>query len=382
MQPTDAIAAVTHRDPYPYYAGLAARPGLFYDEGLRMWIAAGAASVAAVLRNPDCRVRPVAEPVPALLAGGSAGQIFAALVRMNDGQRHAAPKLVLQRALGALDAGVVRGRALALAGSLAAARDMAQPAALSAWTFEAPLQTVGGLLGFAGAQLAQLSEWMREFVACLSPLSSAAQIAGAHAAAHALLESFKILLHSGGAARGSLLAAVIDEAQAAGWEQAGGLLANLVGLLSQSYEATAGLIGNSLIALRGQAGVSGGVAALDTLALVCAVSLRDPPIQNTRRYAARQTEVGGVVVEAGQVILLVLAAASRDDAGGSHPYGFGSGPHACPGQALATTIAAASIDALQGWGAWQGAAAAWRYRPSVNARIPEFIDIAGHRESA
>ena len=105
----DAIAAVTQADPYPYYAALAERtigspagpkgaagpetPGLFHDARLALWIAAGPAAAAAVMGHPACRVRPVAEPVPAAIAAGCAGQVFGALVRMTDGERHAAPRL-------------------------------------------------------------------------------------------------------------------------------------------------------------------------------------------------------------------------------------------------------------------------------------------------
>ena len=47
--PTDPIAAVTHPDPYPYYAQLRAGPPLAYDERLRLWIASRAEVVMEVL---------------------------------------------------------------------------------------------------------------------------------------------------------------------------------------------------------------------------------------------------------------------------------------------------------------------------------------------
>jgi cytochrome P450 len=64
-----------------------------------MWVAARASSVAQVFADRACRVRSVTERVPAALAGRAAGEIFRHLVRMNDGDRHSQPKLVLQRAL-------------------------------------------------------------------------------------------------------------------------------------------------------------------------------------------------------------------------------------------------------------------------------------------
>jgi cytochrome P450 len=241
----------------------------------------------------------------------------------------------------------------------ASARCRLAAGALSAWMFRVPVQTVASLLGFPDAQLPQVAAWMGEFVACLSPLSSAEQIARSHGAALALLDSFKAMLQASEARPGSLLANVLAEADAAGWNNANAILANLVGLLSQTYEATAGLIGNSIVAVLREPAKAGLPAAV----LVEHVMRDDPPIQNTRRFAAQAVDIAGARVEAGQAILVLLAAANK---------GYGQGVHACPGQALSQTIAAAAVGVLLRDGPL--APMAWRYRPSVNARIPEFID--------
>jgi cytochrome P450 len=367
MQPSDPIQAASHADPYPYYAALAARPGLAYDAQLKLWVAADAATVRAVLTHPDCRVRPLAEPVPAAIAGAAAGHIFSALVRMNDGARHARPKLALQRALGGVDLAQARARAHALG------RQLWCGDGLTDWMLAVPVSTVASLIGFEDGALAPLAAWMAHFVACLSPLSSQERIAGAHGAAAALLDSFTRLLRQGVAQPDSLLARVRDEAAAVGWDDAQALLANLVGLLSQTYEATAGLLGNSVLALLRQPDAQGS-GALDAAALVQAVSRLDPAVQNTRRFVARGCTIGGVRLEAGQAILVLLAAASGDPAGAGQAYGFGHGPHACPGHALACAIATGALEALLEQPLPAGLA--WRYRPSVNARIPVLFQAA------
>ena len=321
---------------------------LEWDAGRGLWVAAGAALVEEVLGHPALRVRPLAEPVPAAIAGGSAGEVFGALVRMNEGDRHAAPKLALQRALAFAASGeFAQQRAQAVAAAL-----LASGRPIGAWAFEAPVSTVASLLGFADAQLPAVARWMGEFVACLSPLSSAARIERAHAASLRLLGAMRELLQA--APQGSLAAAVAQEAAAAGWQNDHAILANLVGLLSQTYEATAGLLGNSLVAIQQ------GAASDGANALVAQVMESDPPIINTRRFAAERCMVGGVTVEAGQVILVMLGAAKR---------GFGHGRHACPGQQLAQQIAAGCIEALRSKPLPQ---LSWTYRASVNARIPEF----------
>lgn len=320
---------------------------LEWDAGRGVWIAAGSALVEDVLGHPALRVRPPTEAVPLALAGGSAGEVFGALVRMNDGERHAVPKLALQRALAACAHSVARARAHEVAGRL-----LAQGSAFGAWTFAAPVSTVASLLGFSDAQLPAVARWMGHFVACLSPLSSAAQIDAAHAASLRLLAAMRELLQA--APAGSLAAAVAHEAQAAGWNHDHAVLANLVGLLSQTYEASAGLLGNCLVAIQHGADRS------DAARLAAQVMLADPPILNTRRFAAERCQVAGVTVEAGQAILVMLGDAQR---------GFGHGRHACPGQQLALQIAAGCLEALGGTPLPQ---LTWTYRASLNARIPEF----------
>ena len=90
MEPRTPLEAVTHPDPYPYYATLVAGRPLSRDEGLGLWVAAGAGAVEAVLTCADLRVRPAASPVPDALAGSPAGDVFGHLVRMRDGEYHAA----------------------------------------------------------------------------------------------------------------------------------------------------------------------------------------------------------------------------------------------------------------------------------------------------
>ncbi|MES2074738.1 MAG: cytochrome P450 [Pseudomonadota bacterium] len=429
MPPTDPIAAVVHADPYPYYATLAARPGLLFEPRLNLWLAASAASVRAVLGHADCLVRPLGEPVPTAIAGAPAGRVFAELVRMNEGARHSQPKLALQRALAGVDVEVARRRAHALGLALWRERghcpgpgqndDPGQKHGngngnghdhggdLADWMAALPVSVVASLIGFADAELPAVAAWMGEFVACLSPLSDAGQLARAHQAAAALLASFRVLLRHTSARPETLLAQVLAEAETVGWDQADSLLANLVGLLSQTYEATAGLIGNALIARQRQADAAGARAAGSALdgasttstsdtdgtdarcgvplggapahddgpqwaaALVSAVSRDDPPVQNTRRFVARDCVVAGTPLLAGQAVLVLLAAANRDPAGAGAVFGFGHGAHACPGHALACAIAAGAL--LAAAELPLPARLAWRYRPSHNGRIPHFF---------
>ena len=360
--PADPISAVTPAAPYDYYRRLADGPPLRFDAALDCWLATGAAGVRAVLEHPACRVRPPGLAVPHNLAGTPCGAIFAELVRMNDGERHTVPKQALARALGQVD--VVRLQAQTL--RMASDRVPASAAQLNDAIFQLPLFAMADLLGFAPAQWPALAAWTCDFVACLSPLSNGAQLAGAQEAADSLLQSFGHLLREGNARPDSLLASIVTETDAMG----SGLLANLVGLLSQTCDATAGLLGNAIVALRTQP---------ELLPQLCAsperwsdmlreVSRHDPPIHNTRRYTADVVAFDGVRVPAGQMIVVVLASAGHAESG------FGHGRHICPGQSIAHAIAMAC---LQAWAdRLEDLPLAWRYQASLNARIPVFTQGA------
>ncbi|MFE2246392.1 hypothetical protein ACFXC2_06350, partial [Streptomyces lavendulae] len=86
------VEAVRLPDPYPFYARLVAERPFAFDEALGAWVAADAAAVRAVLGSGVLRVRPVAEPVPAGLAGTAAGEVFGQLVRMTDGAGAGPPR--------------------------------------------------------------------------------------------------------------------------------------------------------------------------------------------------------------------------------------------------------------------------------------------------
>ncbi|PCE32521.1 cytochrome P450 [Burkholderia ubonensis] len=380
MNPTDPIAAVTHRDPYPYYAALVDGPPLVFDATLGLWVASRAATVSAVLGHPACRVRPLAAPVPPALRGTTAGELFGQLIRMNDGAlRHDAPKRAMQAALASVDAGALRRRTAALAAQRLPAH--AAPDALNAWCLTVPVCAVAELLGFDDAQLDDVAAWVTDFVAALSPLSTAAQLARASDAAGRLLERMTALVAAARADDSSLVAAVQCAAHEAGWHASGALIANLVGLLSQTCEATAAWL-DPAKRPAGEPPVTDD-ATLD--AFVAEVARFDAPVQNTRRFVAARTTLDGVTVDAGDAILVVLAAANRDPAVQRDPhrfvpdrppgpgFGFGAGPHGCPGERIARAVTVGAIRALlRGGGLPPGDAPGWRYRDSTNVRMPKF----------
>ncbi|MBK5512679.1 cytochrome P450 [Pseudomonas sp. TH15] len=361
----DPIIAATHADPYPYYAQLRAEGGLVFHQGLKLWVASSADAVAAVFAHPDCQVRPLSEPVPKTIVEGLAGEVFGRLMRMNEGEPQRCPRSAIEPGLALIDRNEVQ--------ALVNARLITPDAeGLSKAMFRGPVCVVAALLGFSPAQGRMISELTADFVACLSPLSSQAQLDAAHGATEQLRGYFIELLAKTDSA---LLAAIKQRFEG----DADTMIANLIGLCSQTHEATAGLIGNALVALRRHPELLG--ASMDTL--MAEVQRFDPSVQNTRRFVAAACEIDGVRVEAGDVILVLLASANRDPALDEQPdsflldrpnrrsFSFGSGRHQCPGQVLAMEIACATVREILDHGV-NLERLAWHYRPSLNGRIPLF----------
>jgi cytochrome P450 len=260
-------------------------------------------------------------------------------------------------------------------------------AALSAWLFDAPLAIIADLLGFADHEAALVAAWTRALAACFSPLSTAQQLSAGSEAASVLGSKMHSLLRSTPARSDTLVARVRAAADAAGWCDANAIVANLIGTLTQTCEATAGLIGNSIVALATLPPLIGEVRR-DTYGwaqLVHETSRWDPPVQNTRRFVVESTSIAGVGLEPNSAILLVLAAANRDPRANPRPqefllrrpdrcvFTFSRGAHSCPGESLARNIAAAALATLfagvpDGW----VSQLAWSWRPSANIRVPVF----------
>jgi len=336
-----------------------------------MWVASSAAAVRAVLATPAGRVRPPAEPVPTALVGSPAGEIFRRLVRMNDGAAHGAMKRSVSATLDALDPArvetVSRERARALVAETAPHEDLRR---LTDFGFRYTAEVVASLLGARRESLAAVAEWTRDFVACLAPGATPDAIERGKAAAAGLLAAGKKLQSADGLVAELTRRAPHDPEAA---------VANALGFLSQAYDATTGLIGNSLLALARHGHPNGPIPAI-----VREVARHDAPVQNTRRFLAEDAVVAGVPMKAGDAVLVVVAAANRDPAVNPDPaafdvarsapvvFTFGAETHACPGGALATAIASAAVTGLLDAGLHLDRLGHVSYRPSVNARVPLF----------
>ena len=391
LTPPDPIAAVTHTNPYPYYADLVARKPIYHDELLGFWVASSADAVTAVLNSDLCRVRPANEPIPRVLLGSPAADIFGQLVRMTDGPGHCPLKMAVSVTLNSIDSAQLSKLGVEFAPLLSEQFGLMNGSSrLTDFAFQLPTYVVASLLGVPQDTLPQVASLMSDFVRCLAPSSNSEQIERGNLAAGQLIDIFRLMVmeQHGRTAKG-LLGRLAREMEHIGQIDPKSLtdiiIANGIGFLSQGYEATAGLIGNTLVALSSDRELYEQVQAKpDLLPQVINEVLRyDSPAQNTRRFVARDGIVAGQEMKAGDVILVVLAAANRDQSVNPEPdrfdlfrkepqiYTFGLGMHACPGAVIATENAAVAVQYLLASNVISARLAERMiYRASGNTRIP------------
>ncbi|VVE43828.1 cytochrome P450 [Pandoraea terrigena] len=393
--PANALAAVVHPNPYPYYQSLAARRPFDFDATLGLWVAAGPQALAAVLRDPACGVRPVGATIPAALANGAAGDWFGALIRMNDGPAHAAMKPWFTGRLATLQAdGATLDRLRDASQAACADAYLAQgdtPAArLDDFVFRQPIYALAAWLGVPSSQWVDVYDEVRTLVAAMAeaakPSPRAEALARGHGAATTLRQRAMHWLDND-AAPGTWLH---DTARSAAHDDAidyAVLTANVAGLFTQAHDACAGLVANSLRRLARHA--SPGAVPVDTgrqalpanlavaITAVGEVIRHDPPVQNTRRFLHAPAVIGERTLARGDAILVVLAAAPAGAAPNDVAWTFGHSAHACPGRSPASTIAAVGVQSMLDNNADLGAIATGAaYHPLSNVRIARFHDDA------
>ena len=310
-------------DPYETYALLATQPGLHrIPDRPGWWLAAHPDATSALLESDACAVRPAAEPVPFGLVGTAAGAVFARLVRMRDDEPRNAMKAEIVRAL----ASVPEAELTRIARAAASRVDL-------------PLRVLFDLTPYVLAELLGVPANEHREVARAAACFARALAPGAVVTDHEALEHAVLDLERAVSCVRDARLAHVD-------------VANRVGLFFQGFDATAGLIGNAVLAI-------GRDRALSPRAAVEWAAQHDPSIHTTRRFVRHDVTLAGERLRRGDSVLLLLAADAAT-------FAFGQGRHACPARAFATTVACAGVEALQEHGRWTTTG----YHASSNARIP------------
>lgn len=336
----NVVEAVVTACPSEIYEQVGDPSGLSWDRDMEAWIAVDADTVQTVLSHPELAVRPPDAPVPPLLAGRFAGDIFGRFARMSDGDRHRERRALAQSVLDDMTPEqVARATRTVLhrLGDELTSHDL---------QFSVPVMTVGTLLGVREERWRDLVDWTSAFVRAAAPGASRDDAETASQAGQEMVRVFSVR----------------PGPESSTPELETDRIVNTIGLLFQTYDATAGLVGNALVALaRNRDG--------DIDQSFEKVLRADAPVQNTRRWAISDFRLGDQQVRKGDLVIAVLGGPADD-------CRFGSGPHRCPGESVAMTIAHEIVRFARDTGLVPDEArGAVRYHPSGNARIPDLRSI-------
>lgn len=161
--------------------------------------------------------------------------------------------------------------------------------------------------------------------------------------------------------------------------------ANLIGLLVQACDATAGLIGAAVHHLLPPAGPRASATA-GTADLLDEVLRLDPPVRATRRVTVETVRLGGQDLPAGSPVLLRFDAANRDPRAFAEPatfqpgrpgaglLTFGAGERGCPGDRHALALAAGVFEVLRA--RCRRSPTPLRHEPHPTLRVPTNLEVS------
>ncbi|CAI0950842.1 Vitamin D(3) 25-hydroxylase [Serratia proteamaculans] len=339
-----ALAALTSDDPLADYMPMAP---MAFQADLQSWVAVSPVVVREVLHNIDFGVRPAAEPIPAALLNTSAQPIFGALVRMQEGEQQLRLKEAILQTLTAFNPNRVRQTALSVARELMPSSPDSHQ--ITRFNYALPVCVIAALLGVPADEWSELVDDILAFSRCIAPGGSEQQVE------RGILAVERLTARQEGC-RGPLWLSLQHSCAIQGLDRQVAM-ANAIGLMFQACEGTAGLIGQALLLMRNHQG--------SAQELIETVLSDTPSIQNTRRFALRDTQVAGYPVLAGQSVLVLLCT-------GDESFAFGEGAHRCPGADWAKMIARCGIEHLSALGIDLQLLNNVRWRASQNARVPEF----------
>jgi cytochrome P450 len=294
------------------------------------WVVAGSRDVAAALASPALSVAPAAG------TDGQAARLLASMARFSDGHDHRRRRELLTSVLPPVPR-VARTAAVRTNDYLRrrnAAFDIMPMARLLAG------EVLAGALGLPQADAAKAATLTGMLCDAVTPST---------------------LSREGTAAVGDEAAGQLAALMASHLGQDEERITAGISILFQARDATAALIGAALLGDgRGGSGVSAAQRVEHVLRY-------EAPVQNTRRTALAEAQIGGAVIPAGAPVWIFVATAER---GSGMPATFGSGPHGCPGAPHATAIArqVLTVLAAEGWRPVAGQRIDLEPRP--NLRVP------------
>jgi cytochrome P450 len=342
-------------DPYPYYARLRASDPVHWADQFGGWILTRYADVVTVLRSPNTS----AERTDA--AKQRVGPEFHSMYELRshamlnaDPPRHTRLRLLVNKAFTPRTVERLEPFVQQFVGQvLDAAQARGRMDVMAELAFPLPATVIAEMLGVPAQDRDRFKQWSDDSTAAVGNLPStlSSDVLRKSLTAMEQLQAYfrGIIAQRRAEPRDDLLSALVKAQEEGDRLSDDELLANSVLLLNAGHETTTNLLGNGTLALLRHPDQLRRLRD-DPSLIPSAVEefLRyDSPVQFTSRILKADMELRGKKLKAGQIVLLLLAAANRDPEQFPDPdrldvgrpdnkhVAFGLGSHFCLGAPLA-----------------------------------------------
>lgn len=353
LRPWNPFSPDRYIDPYPLYEKVRAAGPVNYQASFRTWNVAGYDECEALLRAPTTSVNrsellnlvsPYKKLQPSTLG------LFTSTMLLIDPPDHGRLRSLVSRAFTPRRMAKLEPQVEKITRSLLhEIGEQSTTDAMETFANRLPVNVISAMLGLPETQweaLGRISDVLAKFVDPITGFTIAemeATVGEFRGLLRALID--QRLEQPQDDMLSDLLAAEDDGDQLSRSE-----LESMAALLMVAgHETTAGLIGNSLVALdRHRTARSQLLEEPEIAANAVEELLRfDTPVQGTDRAATADFELGGHTVKEGHMAVALLGAANRDprryerpnelilDRKDPRPLSFGNGAHYCLGAALA-----------------------------------------------
>lgn len=372
----DLLSAAFFDDPFPTLAAMRSNAPCWYDPRLGAHVLTRYQDIAWVLRDDEhFSAQRVAQ-----FGHGAPEGVRAKLEAYNrtlerwllfrDRPAHAALRRYLGQAFGANQRPMIdRGTRAAVEAALARLQAAEAPDLVRDFAIPVPTTVLAAILGIPTPDIELFKRWTLDIFALIGAgIADAETVEAGHRGASELGDYVLALLRDRRAnPRDDVLSRLARPASGA--EHTGIDDQDLVGLfmamIVAGHETTTNLLANSLHTVVGDRQVRASIVERGgvDMAVVDELVRHDGSAFSMIRRARRDVELGGQRVREGEYVFSILHAGNRDPAAFDAPerllfdrparpahLGFGAGPHACMGAAMARTVVAISMNVfLQKW---------------------------------
>lgn len=343
-------------DPYPTYRAMAEESPVWLQPETGHVYISRYADVKSVLLDVDTfsnnRVQDRLSRVPGAIPAQCLAAILHDRLVMTDGLRHRMLRVKMRDAFTALRVRTYAPMIQEVIGDHLDNIDWSKPVDfLEEIALPIPSKIILLVLGFPPGDFTQLRLWTSDFYNWLasSPDSIEVRTKRAMDAMKHMRDYVADQLRNPPAYAGDSLLGYLLEDESVGVLTDDEVVANLIGIVNAAHETTTSLMANSMILLMHHPDQLRLILSDPSLipAAVTEVGRLESPSQVISRVAARDLNLQGVSLRAGQLIALNLAQANRDPKvypdpdrmditrDGPTPLTFGHGEHFCAGTALA-----------------------------------------------